>query len=307
MNQEPSLVTPLGPLELKNPVMSASGTFGYGLELSSFCPPQALGMVLTKGLSRHPRPGNPSPRMAETPAGLLNAIGLENIGVEAFISNALPPLKATGALVGANILGNTVEEYALLAAHLASTDVDMIEVNVSCPNVASGGLSFGSDPSCVAEITAAVAESLKGKPFMVKLSPLVPDIVTLARAAEANGATAISLINTLPAMAVDLKKRKPKLANIIGGLSGPAIKPIALRQVWQVASAVKIPVVGLGGIATARDALEFIVVGATAVQVGTATMIDPRTPLKIIQGIKEWMELEGIKNLDELRGTLTGS
>ena len=294
----------LGSLKLINPIMSASGTFGYGLELKDFCPPEALGMVITKGISVEPWGGNPSPRMAEVASGLINAIGLENMGVDKFILEALPKLKATGAMVGANILGKSAEEYGLLAARLAPTNVDMVEVNVSCPNVAAGGISFGADPGAVIEISRAVAENLQGKPFMIKLSPLVPDITKVALAAEAGGASAVSLINTIPAMAVDLERRRPKLANIIGGLSGPAVKAVALRQVWQAAGALKIPVVGLGGITTARDALEFILVGATAVQVGTATLMDPRAPLQIIDGLRQWMSQEGLDNLEQLRGTL---
>lgn len=303
MTREPNLSVQLGPLTLKNPVMTASGTCGYGLELARFCPPEALGAVVTKGVSLTPWSGNPGPRMAETAAGLINAIGLENMGVEAFIEEALPPLKATGATVVANILGHSVEEYARLAARLAHADVDLIEVNVSCPNVACGGLAIGADPASIFEVTQAVRENC-GKPFLVKLTPQVADVAAVARAAEAAGATGISLINTIPAMAVDLARRRPKLANITGGLSGPAVKPVALRQVWQAASAVKIPVVGLGGIATAEDALEFILVGATAVQVGTATLMDPRAPLNIINGIRDWMRQEGLDDLGQLRGAL---
>ncbi len=304
MTREPNLSVRLGPLTLKNPVMTASGTCGYGLELARFCPPAALGAVVTKGVSLTPWPGNPGPRMAETAAGLINAIGLENMGVGAFIAEALPPLKAAGATVAANILGHSAEEYGRLAARLAVTDVDLIEVNVSCPNVACGGLAIGAEPSSIFEVTQAVRENCGGKPFLVKLTPQVADVAAVARAAEAAGATGLSLINTIPAMAVDLARRRPKLANITGGLSGPAVKPVALRQVWQAASAVKIPVVGLGGIATAEDALEFILVGAAAVQVGTATLVDPRTPLTIINGIRDWMRQEGLDDLGQLRGSL---
>lgn len=304
MSQEPCLKVQLGPLELKNPVMTASGTCGYGLELKKFCPPEQLGAVVTKGVSLTPWPGNESPRMAETAGGMLNAIGLENMGLEAFVEKALPDLKATGATVVANILGHTPEEYGRLAARLAQSPVDLIEVNVSCPNVACGGLAFGSDPSAVAEVTRAVRENCGRVPLMIKLSPQASDVVAVARAAEAGGATAVSLINTIPGLAVDLDRRRPKLANIIGGLSGPAIKPVALKQVWQCAQALSIPAVGLGGIVSARDALEFILVGATAVQVGTATLVDPRAPINIINGIKQWMIKEGLKDLAELRGAL---
>lgn len=304
MSQEPCLKVQLGPLELKNPVMTASGTCGYGLELKKFCPPEQLGAVVTKGISLAPWSGNASPRMAETVGGMLNAIGLENMGLEAFVGKALPDLKAAGATVVANILGHTLEEYGGLAARLAQSPVDLIEVNVSCPNVACGGLAFGSDPSAVAEVTRAVRENCGRVPLMIKLSPQASDVVAVARAAEAGGATAVSLINTIPGLAVDLDRRRPKLANIIGGLSGPSIKPVALKQVWQCAQALSIPVVGLGGIVSARDALEFILVGATAVQVGTATLVDPRAPINIISGIKQWMIKEGLKDLAELRGTL---
>ncbi|MDR1920560.1 MAG: dihydroorotate dehydrogenase [Candidatus Adiutrix sp.] len=304
MTMEPNLAVRLGPLTLKNPVISASGVFGYGLELKRFCPPEALGLVITKGLSLTPRPGNETPRLAESCGGILNAIGLENMGVEAFIEKALPPLKAAGALVAANILGNSAEEYGLLASRLAHSDVDMLEVNVSCPNVRAGGLAFGSNPALTAEAAQAVFENAGGKPFMVKLTPLTSDIAAVALAAEKAGAAAVSLINSIPAMAVDLERRRPKLANVVGGLSGPAIKPVALRQVWQCARVLKIPVVGVGGISSARDALEFILVGAAAVEVGAAVLLDPRTPLTIINDIRNWMIQEKMSDLDELRGAL---
>ncbi len=304
MTAQTNLKVRLGSLELKNPVMTASGTFGYGLELRRFCPPELLGAVITKGVSLTPWAGNESPRLAETAGGMLNAIGLENMGVEAFIREALPPLKAAGATVAANILGHSPEEYGRLAARLSGTGVDLIEVNVSCPNVSCGGLAFGADPSAVAEVTRAVRENCGGKPFMVKLTPQTSDVVAVALAAEAAGADAVSLINTIPGLAVDLDRRRPRLANIVGGLSGPAVKPVALRQVWQCARALSIPVVGLGGIACARDALEFILVGATAVEVGTATLVDPRIPLKIVEGIREWMLGEGLEDLGQLRGAL---
>ncbi|MGL4208727.1 MAG: dihydroorotate dehydrogenase, partial [Candidatus Adiutrix sp.] len=296
------LTTKLGPLVLKNPVMSASGTFGYGLELKQFCPPEALGLTITKGLSLKPWPGNDSPRLAETQSGLINAIGLENIGIESFIKNILPQLKKTGAMVAANILGHTAEEYGLLAARLATTEIDFLEVNISCPNVCAGGLAFGATPQMAAEVTRAVFENAGGKPFMVKLTPLTADIAEVALAVETAGAHAVSLINTIPALAVDLETRSPKLANIVGGLSGPAIKPVALRQVWLCAQALKIPVVGMGGIFSPQDALEFILVGATAIEVGTATLLDPRAPVRIIKGLKEWMLKEGVQNLAEIRG-----
>ncbi len=300
MGAELNLKVKLGPVELKNPVLTASGTFGYGLELREFCPPDKLGAVITKGVSLTPWEGNESPRLVEAASGLINAIGLENMGVEAFLERALEPLKAAGATVGANILGHSPEEYGRLAA----SPVDFLEVNVSCPNVASGGLAFGADPGMVAEVSAAVGENCGPKPFMVKLTPLASDVVSVALAAEKAGAAAVSLINTIPAMAVDLDRRRPKLANVVGGLSGPAVKPVALRQVWLCAQALSIPVVGLGGISSARDALEFILVGAAAVEVGTATLLDPRAPLKILEDLTAWMRAEGLGDLDQLRGSL---
>ncbi len=292
----------LGPLKLKNPVMTASGTFGYGLELLDFCPPEKLGAVIPKGVSLKPWPGNQSPRMVEAASGLINAIGLENMGAERFIREALPPLKKRGATVIANILGHSVDEYAALAKAFADTDIDFVEVNISCPNVAAGGLSFGSSPEGAGEVTAAVFENIGAKPFMVKLSPLVADIASVAQAVEKAGAAAVSLINTIPSIAVNLDRRSFELANVQGGLSGPAIKPLALRQTYLCAQALKIPVVGLGGIMTARDALEFILVGATAVQVGSATFLDPRAALNIIEGLEDWLKQEGLSSLEAVRG-----
>jgi dihydroorotate dehydrogenase (NAD+) catalytic subunit len=302
--KEPDLTARLGPLTLKNPVLTASGTFGYGLELKDFCPPAALGAVIVKGLSLSPWPGNPGPRMFEVPGGLMNSIGLENMGVEAFVTRALPPLLAAGATVGVNILGRSPEEYGRLAARLAGTEAHFLEVNVSCPNVAKGGAAFGGDPRAVDEISRAVREMGGGKPFLVKLTPLVSDIAAVAAAAEGAGAAAVSLINTLPGLAVDLARRRPRLGGGLGGLSGPAVKPLALRQVWLCAQALKIPVVGLGGIMTAEDALEFILAGAEAVEVGTATLIDPRAPLTILEGLKDWLRREGLPNLGQIRGAL---
>ncbi|MDR2726264.1 MAG: dihydroorotate dehydrogenase [Candidatus Adiutrix sp.] len=304
MNREPDLTARLGPLTLKNPVLTASGTFGYGLELKDFCPPESLGAVIVKGLSLSPWPGNPGPRLWEIPGGILNSIGLENIGVEAFAAQALPPLLATGATVGVNILGRSPEEYGRLAARLAGTGAHFLEVNVSCPNVAKGGAAFGGDPLAVDEICRAVREMGQGRPFVVKLGPLVTDITAVAAAAERAGAAAVSLINTLPGLAVDLARRRPRLGGGQGGLSGPAIKPLALRQVWLCAQALTIPVVGLGGITTAEDALEFILAGAEAVEVGTATLIDPRAPLAILEGIRDWLRREGLSDLGQIRGEL---
>lgn len=301
---EPDLRVNLGGVMLKNPVMTASGTFGYGLELSEFADPSSLGAVVTKGISLEPRAGNPPPRIIETPAGMLNAIGLENVGLEAFIKDKLPWLVEREALVVANILGETADEYAALAEALGRAHgVAMIEVNVSCPNVASGGLAFGADPLAVAEVVRAVVGAAD-LPVMVKLTPLVSDISAVARAAVGAGAKALSLINTIPAMAVDLETRSPVLGNVVGGLSGPAIKPVALRLVWEAVRAVEVPVVGIGGIMTATDALEFILAGAAAVQVGTASLINPRAALDVLEGIKAYLIEHDLPDLSALKGKL---
>jgi dihydroorotate dehydrogenase (NAD+) catalytic subunit len=300
----PDMTVKLGPLALKNPVIAASGTFGYGLELKDFCPPERLGAVITKGISPDPWPGNPQPRAAEGGGGLLNSIGLENMGLERYLAEALPALKAAGATVGANILGRSPEDYVFLASRLAASEADFLELNVSCPNLqGGGGLSFGSDPELAARITRETVDAARGKPVVVKLPPLVSDVAALARKCEEAGASAISLINSLPAMAIDLHARRSKLRNVTGGLSGPPIKPLALRQVWLCARAVGIPVIGMGGIFTAEDALEFILAGASAVQVGTAILRDPRSPIFILEGIgKHLWEIE--EDLDHFRGSL---
>lgn len=301
----PDLRVNLGGLTLKNPVLTASGTFGYGREFADFFDPALLGAVVVKGLTLRPRAGNPPPRIVETPSGMLNAIGMENVGLEAFLRDKLPWLVERGVTVAANILGETVEEYAALAEGLAhAPGVSLIEVNVSCPNVAAGGMFFGADPQATADVTRAVVRAAGGKPVMVKLTPLVTDITSVALAAVEAGAHALSLINTLPAMAVDLKTRRPVLANVVGGLSGPAIRPVALRLVWQVARAVNVPVVGLGGIMTARDALEFLLVGARAVQVGTASFVDPMAALKVLEGIETYFAEHDIPDLDAFVGKL---
>jgi dihydroorotate dehydrogenase (NAD+) catalytic subunit len=300
----PDLTVSIGPLKLKNPVIAASGTFGYGLELKDFCPPEKLGAVITKGISLNPWSGNPSPRAAESSGGLINAVGLENIGVDSYIQRALPRLKRTGAVVGANILGRSPEDYVSLAKKLSETDVDFLEVNISCPNLKEkGGLTFGSDPELAAYITGRTKAAANGKPVIVKLPPLVTDISLLAKKIEEAGADAISLINSLPAMAIDLGTRRPKLKNVTGGLSGPPIKPLALRQVCLVAKAVSIPVIGMGGIFTAEDALEFLLAGATAIEVGTATLRDPRSAMFILEGIEKYLwEIE--EDLSHFRGSL---
>ncbi|MDR2443921.1 MAG: dihydroorotate dehydrogenase [Deltaproteobacteria bacterium] len=307
MTQEktPDLTVKIGPLVLKNPVIAASGTFGYGLELSDFVPPESLGAVIVKGLSLEPWPGNPLPRLVESSGGLINAIGLENMGVEEFIKNHLDKIKATGATVGANIIGRTVEEYAQVAKCLAKTPIDFLELNVSCPNLSTpGGLSFGSDPEICFKLTSMAVSAASGLPVFVKLPPLVTDITILAKKVEEAGATAISLINTIPAMSVDIINKRPTLAHVTGGLSGPPIKPIALRLVMLCAQAVNIPILGLGGVFTYQDALEFILVGASAVQMGTAVLIDPLSPLKVIEGLSNYLKSQKISSISLLKGQI---
>ncbi|MEW5723179.1 MAG: dihydroorotate dehydrogenase [Thermodesulfobacteriota bacterium] len=304
MVKSPDLSVELAGLTLQNPVLAASGTFGYGLEYADFVDPAALGAVVVKGLSRHPRPGNPPPRIVETTGGMLNAIGLENVGLEVFLRDKLPWLKERGATVIVNVYGESVEEYRAVAEGLDGAEgVAMLEINVSCPNVTAGGMFFGASPQATAEVVRAVRGATR-LPIMVKLTPMVTDIVVIARAAVGAGAVALSLINTIPGLAVDLETRRPRLANNVGGLSGPAIKPVALRLVWQVARAVDVPVVGGGGIMTARDALEFILVGAAAVQVGTANFVNPRATLDVLDGIKQYLEKNGHPDLAALRGRL---
>ncbi|PIY21325.1 MAG: dihydroorotate dehydrogenase [Deltaproteobacteria bacterium CG_4_10_14_3_um_filter_60_8] len=294
----------LAGLTLKNPVMAASGTFGYGKEFADFVPPEALGAVVVKGISLAARPGNPPPRIVETACGMLNAIGLENEGVDGFLSRKLPFLRERGATVVVNILGDCVEDYAALAARLAAAaGIAALEVNISCPNVRHGGVAFGTDPTMAAEVTRAV-KAASSLPVIVKLSPNVTDIAAMARAVEAAGADAISLINTLLGMAIDANTRQPRLANVVGGLSGPAIKPVALRMVWQAARAVAIPVIGIGGIATAADAVEFLLAGATAVQVGTANFVNPSATLDIITGLSAYLATHQIATVRELIGAL---
>lgn len=297
---KPDLSVEIGGLRLSNPVMLASGTCGYGLELSPYLDLARVGGVVVKGLSLEPRPGNPPPRLVETPCGLLNSIGLENIGVERFLAERLPPLLAAGATVVVNILGSSVEEYGAIAQRLAEAQgIAALEVNISCPNVREGGVAFGQSPGAAARVVEEVRRRWPG-PLLVKLSPNVTDVTEIARAVEGAGADGISLINTLLGMAIDVERRRPALANLFGGLSGPAIRPVAVRMVWQVARAVRIPVVGIGGIATARDALEFLLAGAAAVEVGTGLLVDPTAPLKIVQGIEAYMEERGMVRVDEL-------
>ena len=291
-------------LELKNPVTTASGTFGYGEEFTDFFDPGALGAIFIKGLTLKNRDGNPYPRMAETASGMLNAVGLQNKGIGHFIENIYPRIKNYNTQIIANVNGSTVEEYVALTEKINKLDhIPAIELNISCPNVKEGGMAFGvSCPSAIA-VTEAVRK-VYDKTLIVKLSPNVTDIAEMALAVEGAGADAISLVNTFLGMAIDAESRKPLLSTVTGGLSGPCIKPIALRMVWQVYKAVNIPVFGMGGIMNAADAIEFILAGSSAIQVGTANFIDPQIPVKIIKGIEEYMERQGVENVKDLVGAL---
>jgi dihydroorotate dehydrogenase (NAD+) catalytic subunit len=294
----------LAGIALRNPVMTASGTFGYGEEFVDYVDLHSIGAFVTKGLSLKPRAGNPTPRIVETPGGMLNAIGLQNVGIDAFIAKKVPFLRTVNTPAIANFFGDTVDEYAEMARRLDTIpEVAGLEMNISCPNVKQGGIVFGADPACAAGVVAACRAVTK-KPLIVKLSPNVTDIVGMAHACEDAGADSLSLINTLVGMAIDLNKRRPVLANITGGFSGPAIKPIALRMVWQVAKAVKIPVIGIGGIMNATDALEFILAGATAVQVGTASFINPGAAQKIAEDMAAWLVANGVADVKSLIGAL---
>lgn len=300
----PDLRIKIGSLELKNPVLTASGTFGYAREFANLVNLYRLGGVIVKGISLFPRHGNPPPRIFETSCGMLNAIGLENVGVDCFITEKMPYLLGVETPVIVNILGDTVEEYKHITEKLAVVPgISAIEVNISCPNVKKGGAAFGSDPDMAATVTRVVKENTD-LPVIVKLSPNVTDITQIALAVQQAGADAVSLINTLIGMAVDLKTRRPCLANIIGGLSGPAIKPVALRMVYQVARSVSIPVIGIGGIETAEDALEFMLAGATAVQVGTANFINPKASEEVVEGISDYVIREKLHSVRELIGAL---
>jgi dihydroorotate dehydrogenase (NAD+) catalytic subunit len=300
----PDLRVNIGALELQNPVMTASGTFGYAREFEDLVNLHRLGGIIVKGISLEPRAGNPPQRIVETPCGMLNAIGLQNVGVERFITEKMVYLKGIGVPVIVNILGDTVDEYRQISERLQGVEgIAALEVNISCPNVKKGGVAFGTVPAMAAAVTEAVKKAAD-VPVMVKLSPNVADIVEMAKAVEAGGADSISLINTLIGMAIDLQRRKPVLANVIGGLSGPAIKPIALRMVYQAAGAVQIPVIGIGGIENAEDALEFIVAGATAVQIGTANFINPRVSEEVVDGIGDYVRTNKLASIRDLIGTL---
>ena len=294
----------LAGVRMKNPVVVASGTFGFGREYGRFYDLSELGGICCKGLTLCRREGNPPPRIAETPMGILNSVGLQNPGVDAFIAEELPELRKHDLAVIANISGNTPEEYGVMCEKLSAAGVDMIEVNISCPNVKNGGVLFGQDPALAAEVTQAVKKHAGNLPVIVKLSPNVTDITAIAKAAEQAGADAISCINTITGMGVDVKTRKPLLANVVGGLSGPAVKPVALRCVWQVCNAVKIPVIGIGGITCAQDVLEFILVGAHAVEIGTMNFVRPDAAFRIAEELPHLCQQLGIKNLAEFRGTL---
>ena len=293
----------LAGVELKNPVMTASGTFGSGAEYSEFYDLSALGAVVTKGVANVPWPGNPTPRIAETASGMLNAIGLQNPGIDVFVQREIPYLRKFDTKIVVNVCGKTVEDYCRVVERLAPEPVDLLEINVSCPNVKEGGIAFGQDPHALEEITKEVKKHAK-QPIIMKLSPNVTDIAEMARAAEAGGADALSLINTLTGMKIDIYKKSFALANRTGGLSGPAIKPVAVRMVYQTAQAVKLPVIGMGGICTAEDALEFILAGATAVSVGTANFADPYAAKDVAEGIERYMDQQGVEDIRELIGAV---
>ncbi len=291
----------LAGVELKNPVMTASGTFGSGMEYSEFVDLNRLGAVVTKGVANVPWEGNPTPRVAETYGGMLNAIGLQNPGIDVFAERDIPFLKKYDTKIIVNVCGRSEKDYVEVVERLADEPVDMLEINISCPNVKEGGIAFGQSAASVERITAAVKRAAK-QPVIMKLSPNVTDITETAKAAEAGGADALSLINTLTGMKIDVNRQTFALANRTGGLSGPAIKPIAVRMVYQTANAVRLPIIGMGGIATAEDALEFILAGATAVSVGTANFADPRATLDIISGIEKYMTDKNIADINELIG-----
>ena len=291
-------------LVLKNPVMTASGTFGYGLEYADLMDISRLGAIIVKGTTAEPRQGNPYPRMAETPAGMLNAVGLQNRGVDYFVDKIYPAIRSIDTAMIVNVGGSTVETYMECAEKIAALDdIPAIELNISCPNVKQGGMGFGLCAASAAEVVRAVRR-VYPRTLIVKLSPNVTDITEIARAVEAEGADAVSLINTLLGMAVDAERRKPILSTVTGGLSGPCVKPVALRMVWQTAKAVRIPVIGLGGIASWRDAVEFMLAGATAVQIGTSNFVDPTVSLKVIHGIAAYCERHGFHHASELVGAL---
>lgn len=296
-----NLAVDIAGVKLANPVMEASGTFGSGMEYSEYVDLNRLGAVVTKGVANVPWPGNPTPRIAETYGGMINAIGLQNPGLDTFCKRDIPFLKQYDTRIIVNVCGKTEEDYVDAVEKLGEQPVDMLEINISCPNVKEGGIAFGQVPAMAEKITAAVKKVAR-QPIIMKLSPNVTDIAEMARAVEAGGADAVSLINTITGMKIDVNRRTFAVANKTGGLSGPAIKPVAVRMVYQVANAIKLPIIGMGGIATAEDALEFIMVGATGVSVGTANFNDPMTTIKVIDGIKDYMIRNGVKDINELIG-----
>lgn len=300
----PKLQVDIGRLVLENPVMTASGTFGYGEEYANLIDLTRLGALIVKGVSLEPRVGNPPHRIMETPCGMINAIGLENVGVRSFLDEKLPFLKNFDVPVIVNIFGETVEEYRKVAQKLSGVrGIAGLEVNISCPNVLKGGVEFGTDPDMANKVTRAVKDATD-LPVMVKLTPNVTDITAIAGSVEEGGADAISLINTLKGMSIDIEERVPHLKNITGGLSGPAIKPVALRMVWEVVKSVSIPVIGIGGIMDAADAVEFLIAGAKAVQIGTANFVNPHTTIEVIEGIYNYLVEHGIDDINDLIGTL---
>ncbi len=286
-----------------NPIIAASGTVGFGHEYSEFYPLSVFGGISCKGTTLKERPGNPPPRIAETPMGMLNAVGLQNPGVEHFIQNDLPWLKKQNTVVIANVAGSTQDDYCKMAEILSETDIDMIELNISCPNVKEGGVQFGTSCESVGAITKAVRKYCK-KPLIIKLSPNVSDIASIAKAAESEGADAVSLINTLTGMRIDINTRKPIIKNITGGMSGPAVFPVAVRMVWQVKNAVSIPVIGMGGVTTWKDAVEIMMAGADAIQIGTALFTDPYAPIKIADGLNQYLDSHNMKSVTELTKTV---
>ena len=290
-------------VKFNNPIIAASGTFGFGREYGEFYPLEKFGGISCKGITLERRSGNPPPRIAETPSGILNAVGLQNPGVDVFIKDDLPWLKRQNTVVIANIAGNTQEEYCEMAEKLSDSDVDMIEMNISCPNVKSGGVQFGTSCESVGEITSAVRRHCK-KPLIVKLSPNVTDISEIAKSAEAGGADAVSMINTITGMRIDINSRRPIIHNNTGGMSGPAVFPVAVRMVWQAANAINIPIIGMGGISTWQDAVEMLIAGASALQIGTILFSDPYAPIKINEGLNEYLDKNGIESITQLTGTI---
>jgi dihydroorotate dehydrogenase (NAD+) catalytic subunit len=298
------LTVDIGSLKLKNPVMTASGTFGYGEEYGEFVDLNMLGAVVVKGISLEPMQGNPSPRICETACGMLNAIGLQNVGLKSFLKDKLPYLKNFDTKIIVNILGKNIREYVRLSKSLDDAGVDAIELNVSCPNVKKGGIAFGTDKKILAKLITKVKQSVSSATVIAKLSPNVSNIPDFAKTAEDSGSDAISLINTIPGMAIDIETRRPKLANITGGLSGPAIKPVALRMVWEASGAVRIPVIGVGGIINADDAIEFMLAGASAIQVGTGNFLNPQATSGIIEGIQLYLKRKAIHDIKKVIGSI---